>query len=303
MDERFWKRTLLNDKLASWILGACVFALVFALIVLLFHSYMHHVDVKRVEFSFVPVDSALMAQSRINGDSLLISKASIDSIMSHIEAHELQLSQKYQYALEKREEDENYRNIFMLIFGVAVSTVGFFGYRSFTDIDHRAMKIAEEKANEVAKTESPEVAKTEAQSTAQKYCDDNVNELVQQYLNNNLQSELNKSVNQFYNGEGKNAIIAEVTRNVDQRISEILKSETGMGVIDIQIDEVLKSDQMMELLARRLMDLKKETESNPQPVQEEATSSTTISSEEAFSSEVAGTEVKNDVDEDPGLTF
>ena len=236
--EKFWKRTLLNDRLASWILAICALVLIVTLAVVAIVSSCKHVEPQRVELTLVPADSVSGAsQFSKRDDMVMISRCKLDSIVARFETHEAQLSQKYQYVIEKREEEDNYRNIFMLIFGIAVSTVGFFGYRSFADIEKRAMKVAEEKAEEVAKEQAQKTAKEVAQNTAQNYCSQNVNQLVQSYLAQNLPNEVNSRVNTLFNGEGKEAIVQEVYCELDTRLQNYLNSNDGKALILALIQE------------------------------------------------------------------
>ena len=236
--EKFWKRTLLNDRLASWILAICALVLIVTLAVVAIVSSCKHVEPQRVELTLVPADSVSGAsQFSKRDDMVMISRCKLDSIVARFDAHEAQLSQKYQYVMEKREEEENYRNIFMLIFGIAVSTVGFFGYRSFADIEKRAMKVAEEKAEQVAKEQAQKTAKEVAQNTAQNYCSQNVNQLVQSYLAQNLPNEVNSRVNTLFNGEGKEAIVQEVYCELDTRLQNYLNSKDGKALILALIQE------------------------------------------------------------------
>ena len=236
--EKFWKRTLLNDRLASWILAICALVLIVTLAVVAIVSSCKHVEPQRVELTLVPADSVSGAsQFSKRDDMVMISRCKLDSIVARFDAHEAQLAQKYQYVIEKREDEENYRNIFMLIFGIAVSTVGFFGYRSFADIEKRAMKVAEEKAEEVAKEQAQKTAKEVAQNTAQNYCSQNVNQLVQSYLAQNLPNEVNSRVNTLFNGEGKEAIVQEVYCELDTRLQNYLNSNDGKALILALIQE------------------------------------------------------------------
>lgn len=236
--EKFWKRTLLNDRLASWILAICALVLIVTLGVVAIVSSCKHVEPQRVELTLVPADSVSGAsQFSKRDDMVMISRCKLDSIVARFDAHEAQLAQKYQYVIEKREEEDNYRNIFMLIFGIAVSTVGFFGYRSFADIEKRAMKVAEEKAEEVAKEQAQKTAKEVAQNTAQNYCSQNVNQLVQSYLAQNLPNEVNSRVNTLFNGEGKEAIVQEVYCELDTRLQNYLNSNDGKALILALIQE------------------------------------------------------------------
>ena len=90
-------------------------------------------------------DSLLMAQST----------AKIDSLMAMIVNHEQQLSEKYQYIVEKEDNENTFLSIGTMLVGVVISIAGFFGYKSMKDIKNESLRMArqtvEDKINELDK--------------------------------------------------------------------------------------------------------------------------------------------------------
>lgn len=245
--ERFWKRAHLNDKLASWMLFAVVISLLVALCACVVRSFWNHVDVHRVEIVFAPCDSIALADVSPDGSKFLVSKESLDSVVTRLELHENELNQKYQYILEKREGEDNYRNIFMLVFGIAASVAGFFGYRSFSNIEEKAMQIAEAKSGEVVNRVAPEKAQTKAGEVAQNYCENNVSNLVSAYLSQHLQEAVNSRVNELYSGDGRASVVREVTDNAVRDVRGFINSEEGKNFVRTEIINGL-SDEVCRLV-------------------------------------------------------
>ena len=245
--KRFWRRAHLNDNLASWILFAVVIALLAALCACVVRSFWNHVDVHRVEIVCVPCDSIALANVSSDNCNFLIPKESIDSVVTRLELHENELNQKYQYILEKREEEDNYRNVFMLVFGIAVSVAGFFGYRSFSNIEEKAMQIAEAKSGEVVNEVAPEKAERKAGEVAQSYCNANVFNLVSDYLTQHLQEAVNSRVNELYSGDGRASVVREVTDNAVRDVRGFINSDEGKIVVRTEIINGL-SDEVGRLV-------------------------------------------------------
>lgn len=235
-------KSTLNDRIASWILFVVIVGLVVSLCFVVVHTYSSKPDVRKVEICYVPADSSLISQG--NKDArLILPKESLDSIIASIQAHEDQLEHKYQFVIDKRDEEDNYRNIFMLVFGIVVSVVGFFGYRSFNDIEERAMNVAADKADVVAKDVAGRVADVKSNEVATGYCDQNVGPKVESYLRDNLQSAVDKKVDELYNGSGKEAIVKQLEGSLDTKISVFLSSEAGKSLIKEQLENYMAETQ------------------------------------------------------------
>ena len=245
--KRFWRRAHLNDKLASWILFAVVISLLVALCASVVRSFFCHVDVHRIEIVFAPCDSIALANGFADGSNFLIPKESLDSVVTRLELHENELNQKYQYILEKRDGEDNYRNIFMLVFGIAVSVAGFFGYRSFSNVEEKAMEIAEAKSDEVVNRVAPDKAEAKAEQVARDYCNENVANLVSAYLTQHLQEAVNSRVNELYAGEGRASIVREATDSAVRDVRGFINSEEGKNFVRTEIINGL-SDEVNRLV-------------------------------------------------------
>jgi len=244
--EKMVFKSTLNDKFASWILFIVILVLLGGLFVVVYRTYSYMPDVRRVEICYVPADSALVAQADKNA-RLIMPKESLDSVISSIQIHEYQLEQKYQYIVEKRDEEDNYRNLFMLVFGIVISVVGFFGYRKFSDIEEKALKVAADKADEVANSVAKSVAKTKANKVAVNYCNNNVGKKVDDYLKINLQRSVDSKIDDLYEGSGKESIVKELEDTLDLKIWSFLKSDEGKELIINQVEKLLQDKMQTEL--------------------------------------------------------
>lgn len=273
--KRFWKRAHLNDKLASWILFGVVISLLVALGACVVRSFWNHVDVHRVEIVFAPCDSIVLANGFPHRSNFLVSKESLDSVVTRLELHENELNQKYQYILEKRDGEDNYRNIFMLVFGIAVSVAGFFGYRSFSNIEEKAMQIAEAKSGEVVNEVAPGKAETKAGEVAKSYCDNNVSNLVSAYLSQHLQEAVNSRVNELYSGDGRASVVKEVTEKAVQDVRGFINSEEGKNFVRTEIINGLSDEvgRLVDDLIPHIVDEVRENANRGNPVEDSSESS------------------------------
>lgn len=258
--QRFWRRAHRNDRIASWLLFWVILAFLVSLGAGVVHSFWNHVNVHRVEIKYVPCDSIFLANANTNFGNLLVSEEALDSIVSRLEIHEAQLNQKYQFILEKRDKEDNYRNIFMLVFGIAVSVAGFFGYRSFSNIEEKAIQFAETKSADVVNQVAPQKAQEKAKQVARQYCDDNVGRIVDSYMKTHLQELVNNRVDRLYSGEGRDSMVSEVIDNALKSVRKFIHSEEGKRFIRTEIlndlsDEVNKiMDDNITRIGLRLRD-------------------------------------------------
>lgn len=91
----------------------------------------------------------------INPDSLkafnYIDQEQAEALISSVRAYDNQLTQKYQYLVEQKEQDSQVFYWGSLIVGIVVAVLGWFGFQSFTTIEDKAKKKAENVATNVAK--------------------------------------------------------------------------------------------------------------------------------------------------------
>ena len=79
------------------------------------------------------------------------SRASTDSLVNLIIAHEQLLSEKYQYFLEKKDYEDSMLTFGAMLLGIVATIAGFFGYTSIKAIKDEALLRAESTAHEETK--------------------------------------------------------------------------------------------------------------------------------------------------------
>ena len=228
----------LNDNFTAWILAIATIGLIIAGIAVVSISCFNNPKVQRVELKYIPANTDTIDFSVQN---YILSKENLDSIIVRLENHEVQLNQKYQHILQKRDDEDNYRTIFMLVFGIVVSVLGFFGFRSFEDISNKAVS----KAKDAAQQKAAEISITETEKTAQQYCKNNLDKLVdisvKKYLESNLQKLVNDKIDALYKGEGRQSIIDELKTVFIENINDYLTNDPGKSFIDSSIQEAVDS--------------------------------------------------------------
>ncbi len=164
-------------------------------------------DVKdcRIEivYKFIPDSVALDAE-------YYFSKTQMDSIMRQLEYHEAVLNNKFQTLLTQKSEEDWIKDLFVYVFGIVVAVLGFFGYRSFTDLEEKTIKTANEKAKETVEAKVPEITATKVTSE----CSSKVPIEVNSYLDANLAQKVNDKIEAYFLGDGRNVIETIVQREV-----------------------------------------------------------------------------------------
>ena len=152
------------NKITSFVLVlVCIGALLFGLVFYVVKVGCKEQKVERILVYTSAVPDSTMA---IN----YISKEQIDSLIKEVRQYDAQLSEKYQYLIEQKEQDSQLFYWGSLIVGIVVSVVGWFGYQSFSSVEEKAIKAAKESSGDyLAKNLTTEVAnqsKTYFESTA-----------------------------------------------------------------------------------------------------------------------------------------
>lgn len=115
-----------------------------------------------------------------------LSKEQADSLITIVKHHELELAEKYQYAIEQKIDHDQYFSLGTFIVGVVLSVFGFFGYKSIKSIEEKANKDAER----AAKLTSEDVT--------------------QNYLNEKLQGKVSIAAEKIFNSIGAETMKAKV---------------------------------------------------------------------------------------------
>ncbi len=74
----------------------------------------------------------------------------VDSLQTYIHTTEQRIADKYEYFLEQKKDENILFSVGSLFGGIFISILGFFGYKSFKDIEAKAEKQASDIAAETA---------------------------------------------------------------------------------------------------------------------------------------------------------
>lgn len=193
-------------------------------------------DVKecRVEFAYklIPDSVAIDAE-------YYFSKAQMDSVMKQLEYHEAVLNNKFQTLLSQKAEEDWIKDLFVYVFGIVVAVLGFFGYRSFTDLEEKTIKIANEKAKETAQAAVPAITANKVATE----CSSKVPIEVRNYLATHLTQKVNEKIDTYFQGDGKNVIETVVQREVRSQLSIRNLQEENNPVDNIEAGQMAIEDR------------------------------------------------------------
>ena len=206
----------LRDQMEAWIMFVLILAFIGCSCYYFYCSTTNMPSVRKVVVETAQVDSI--------GLETVFSCEQVDSIVGVVRDYELKLDEKYQYLLEKREDDERFKTWGALLIGLFVSVLGFFGYKSFKDIKNHSEEIAKAEANSIAGS----VATSQAETTATLKTNE--------YLEQHLDTKITEAMTAHYNGEAinvlKQRIISELRQVIDDMIEAKMRDaqeETGDG--------------------------------------------------------------------------
>ena len=109
----------LRDKMEAWIMFVLILVFIGCCGYYFYCSTTNMPSVKTVVVETAQVDSL--------GKDVAYSRQQMDSIINVVRDYELKLDGKYQYLLEKREDDDRFKTWGALLIGLFVSVLGFFG--------------------------------------------------------------------------------------------------------------------------------------------------------------------------------
>jgi len=120
----------LNDCIASWL----VFILVAGVIVCaLFYMVSDLVKAPEVQDFVIRVELSDSIKNTKTSPNVYYTEG-IDSLISVVKKYEAGVDNKYQYIVEKQQEDDRMKTWGAMIIGVIVSLCGFWGYKSMKDL-------------------------------------------------------------------------------------------------------------------------------------------------------------------------
>lgn len=197
---------LFNEIAATVILMISAICVVAAIVIFAIGSKR---EVVQHEYTYtIKVDST--------GNVIPAAQMQVDSIITSIKHHEQIIKDRYDYVLEQRENSQNYLTVGGIFVTVILSIFGFFGYKSFRNIE----EDAKSSAKKIAEEHTEEIAKEQATSVALR---------LNKKLNNRLELEQQKTLNSFKD------------RDIPDMVSKALEHKFGSVVGDkiSKVDEIL----------------------------------------------------------------
>lgn len=111
----------------------------------------------------------------------------VDSLQTYIHTTEQRIADKYEYFLEQKKDENILFSVGSLFGGIFISILGFFGYKSFKDIEAKAEDCATEIASKTAEKRANEVALSAAgehlKNNLPKYVDEKLSEVANKLAN------------------------------------------------------------------------------------------------------------------------
>lgn len=131
-------------KFSFIIIGICIALLLVLLGLMAWRATNNNPEVYRV-----------IVTSEVIPDSIkisdLITYEQADSLINAVREYDNQLTQKYQYLVEQKEQDSQVFYWGSLIVGIVIAVFGWFGFQSFTTIEDKAKSKAANVADKVAR--------------------------------------------------------------------------------------------------------------------------------------------------------
>lgn len=198
-----------NEIAATILLVFCAVSVVVAIVIFAIGSKR---EVVKHEYTYtIKVDSA--------GNVTPAAQLQVDSMISTIKQHEHLIQDRYDYVLEQRENSQDYLTVGGIFVTVILSIFGFFGYKSFKNIEEdaksSAKKIAADKAEEIANEKATDVATK-----------------LNNRLNNELKIEQQKALRDFK----KEDIPDMVSRAVEQKFGIVVGDK--MSKVDVALEKI-----------------------------------------------------------------
>lgn len=169
----------------------------------------------RVEIVYSPLPDSLA-----NSSEIYITQDKLDSVVKKLEHHEALLENKYQTMLSQKADEEWMRDLFVYVFGIVVAVLGFFGYRSFADMEKNISEKAKEGAKEAAREAADAIVPNLTETKVNSECSTKIPEKVTEYLNANLNARITEKIDAFLDDEGKNIIVSNVERVVNLQLEQ-----------------------------------------------------------------------------------
>ena len=193
------------------IIALCILLLIGLLGVMAWRSTNNNPDLYRVIVTTNTFPDSLKAYNYIDYET-------VDSLINAVKTYDDQLTQKYQYLVEQKEQDSQVFYWGSLIVGIVIAVFGWFGFQSFTTIEDKAKKKATSVASLVAMKETL------------RYLEDEGSEKIKETAKNSLQEEA----------------VQKVKKQVIDDLNIIIEDRLNYYVPTNKIDDLEKRIESME---------------------------------------------------------
>lgn len=143
----------------------------------------------------------------------------VDSLQEYIKTSEQRIADKYEYFLEQKKDENVLFSVGSLFGGIFISILGFFGYKSFKDIELKAEKSATEIASETAEKRANEVALNASE--------EHLKNNLPKYVDEKLSGVANKLTNTV------NTMIQERLEKIEEAIDFLYKLEDDKESVEL----------------------------------------------------------------------
>ena len=161
-----------------------------------------------------------------------------DSLINAVKDYDAQLIQKYQYLVEQKEQDSQIFYWGSLIVGIVIAVFGWFGFQSFTTIEDKAKKKAENVAKNVAQRTAWRETKNYLTEEGKKLIEKTATENRQEAEVNNIKEQVKDELNTIIENRLKQYMPSNKYDELDKRIESLEKSV--IADIDKSVREAVK---------------------------------------------------------------
>ena len=197
------------------IIGLCVIMLFGLLGTMVWRATNNNPDIYRVIITTDSYPDSLTAYSYMNYEQA-------DSLIKAVKKYDEQLTRKYQYLVEQKEQDSQVFYWGSLIVGIVIAVFGWFGFQSFTTIEDKA------------KSKASVVAGRTAWTATQKFLKEEGKVQIREAAKDNLQGESVKKV--------KEEVLNKLNTIIENRMKQYMPSNK-VDDLDKRIEALEKSIQ------------------------------------------------------------
>ena len=147
-----------------------------------------------------------------------IDYAQADSLISAVRVYDEQLTQKYQYLVEQKEQDSQVFYWGSLIVGIVIALFGWFGFQSFTTIEDKAKKKAVNVATRTAWNET------------------------NRFLNQEGKKQINEAAKENLQADA----VTKVKEQVMDELNTIIENRLGQYLASSKIDDLAQRIESLE---------------------------------------------------------